>query len=98
MHPSTKYEARMEPNDIIQITRDGIMVLMIVAAPMMLTALVVGLAISLVQALTQIQETTLTFVPKMIAMLVVMMLTLPFMVGTLKDFTDELFTRIINIE
>ena len=88
----------MEPNDIIQITRDGIMVLMIVAAPMMLTALVVGLTISLVQALTQIQETTLTFVPKMIAMLVVLMLTLPFMVSTLKDYTDELFTHIINIE
>ena len=88
----------MEPNDIIQITRDGIMVLMIVAAPMMLTALVVGRTISLVQALTQIQETTLTFVPKMIAMLVVLMLTLPFMVSTLKDYTDELFTHIINIE
>ena len=88
----------MEANDIIQITRDGLKVVMIVAAPMMLTALVVGLAISLVQALTQIQETTLTFVPKMVAMVIVLMLTLPFMIQTLKDYTDELFTKIINIE
>ena len=64
----------------------------------MLTAMVVGLAISLVQALTQIQETTLTFVPKVIAMLLVMILMLPFMVQTLKDYSDELFTRIVTIE
>lgn len=88
----------LDANEIVQITREGIKVLMVVAGPMMITALVVGLAISLVQALTQIQETTLTFVPKVVAMLIVMSLSLPFMVQTLKDFSDELFTRIINIE
>ncbi|OYW13406.1 MAG: flagellar biosynthetic protein FliQ [Rhodospirillales bacterium 12-54-5] len=88
----------MEANDIIQITRDGVKVLMVVAAPMMITAMVVGVALSILQALTQIQETTLTLVPKVSAMLLVLIMTLPFMVQTLKDYTDELFTHIINIE
>ncbi len=88
----------MEAVDIINVVRDGIKVLMLVSAPMMATALVVGLTVSLLQALTQIQEMTLTFVPKIIAMFVVMMLAFPFMLQVLHDFTDELFVRIENIE
>ena len=65
---------------------------------MMITALVVGLAISLFQALTQIQETTLSFVPKISAMFIVMMLVLPYMLQTLVDFNAELYSRIENIE
>ena len=84
--------------EVIDISRRALWVLMIVGAPMMLTALFVGLIISLVQALTQIQEMTLTFVPKIIAMVFVMMLTLPFMLEHLKDFNDELYDRIANIE
>lgn len=88
----------MDAAEVVNVTREGIRVLMIVSAPIMLTALVVGLIISLVQALTQIQEMTLTFVPKMVAMLVVMMLALPFMLQSLQDFTLQLFTRIGNLE
>jgi flagellar biosynthetic protein FliQ len=88
----------MEAPDIIHITREGIWVLMLVSAPMMLTALVVGLAVSLVQALTQIQETTLTFVPKITAMMIVMMLALPFMLQTLQDYGNDIFDRIATIE
>ena len=88
----------MELADIVHLTRQGIWVLMIVSAPMMITALVVGLAVSLVQALTQIQETTLTFVPKLVAMLIVMMLALPFMLQSLQDYGNELFERIATIE
>ncbi len=88
----------MDATDVITILREAIKVLMLVSAPMMLTALVVGLAVSLIQALTQIQETTLTFVPKISAMFIVMMLALPYMIQTLQDFTDELFTRIQHIE
>jgi flagellar biosynthetic protein FliQ len=88
----------MDAAEVVNVTREGIRVLMIISAPIMLTALVVGLAVSLVQALTQIQEMTLTFVPKMIAMLVVMMLALPFMLQSLQDFTLQLFTRIGNLE
>lgn len=88
----------MEASEVISITREGIRVLMLIGAPIMLTALVVGLTVSLVQALTQIQEMTLTFVPKIVAMLFVMMLALPFMLQSLQDFTNQLFTRIETIE
>lgn len=88
----------MDSIDVINTVRDGIWVLILVSAPMMLTALIVGLAVSLVQALTQVQEMTLTFVPKILAMLFVMMLTLPFMLQSLQDYTEEIFTRIATIE
>lgn len=88
----------MDTLDVITILRDGIKVLLIVSAPMMITALVIGLVVSLVQALTQIQEQTLSFVPKVTSMLFVMMLALPFMIQTLQDYTNDLFTRIENIE
>ena len=88
----------MESAEIIDIAREGIWVLLKVGAPMMLTALVVGLAISLIQALTQVQESTLSFVPKMIAMLLVMLLALPFMLQSLEDYGHRLFDRIATIE
>lgn len=72
--------------------------LIIISAPVMIVALVVGLAIALFQALTQIQEATLTFVPKILAMLVTLMLMLPFMLHTLSDFTIRLQDKIVHIE
>lgn len=87
----------MEPADIVNITREGIWVLMVVSGPMMVTAMLVGLAVSLIQALTQIQETTLTFVPKMVSMLLVMVMALPYMLQTLQDYGNELFERIATI-
>ncbi len=68
-----------------------------VGAPMMLIALIVGLAISLVQALTQIQETTLSFVPKIICIFGGMVLFLPFMLNSLTSFTMEIFDRISSM-
>lgn len=88
----------MNSVEMIDIAREGIWVLLLVGAPMMLTAMVVGLAVSLVQALTQIQETTLTFVPKMVAMLLVMVLSLPFMLQSLESYSAKLFTRIATID
>lgn len=88
----------MDSIEVINTVRDGIWVLILISAPLMITALVVGLAVSLVQALTQIQEMTLTFVPKILSMLVVMMLVLPFMMQSLQDYTEELFARIATIE
>ncbi len=88
----------METAEIIDLAREGIWVLLLVSAPMMLTALFVGLGVSLVQALTQIQETTLTFVPKMLAMLLVMVLALPFMLQSLEDYGFKLFERIATID
>ena len=88
----------MESPDILDFARQGIWVLLLVAAPMLLTALVVGLAVALVQALTQVQEATLTFVPKLVAMMLVMMLAMPFMLQTLQDYGTKLFDRIASVE
>jgi len=86
----------METNEVLEIARESIWVLLKIAGPVMLTSLVVGLLISLFQALTQIQEVTLTFVPKLIAIFAVMLIFLPFMIETLKVFTEHLAERIIS--
>ncbi|BBF91859.1 flagellar biosynthesis protein FliQ [Blastochloris tepida] len=65
--------------EVLDVARDGILTLLWVCAPMMLAGLAVGVVISLLQALTQIQEMTLVFVPKIIAMFSVMLVVLPFM-------------------
>ena len=88
----------MEPAEVIEIIRDGIYVLIIISAPLMVVALVVGLIIALIQALTQIQEATLTFVPKVLAMLLILSLTLPFMLSTLTDYANRLQDKIVHIE
>ena len=80
----------MEAAEIIDICREAIYVLIVVSAPLMVVALLVGLVIALFQALTQIQEATLTFVPKILAMLVTLSLLLPFMFETLVTFNDKL--------
>lgn len=88
----------MDSVEIMDFAREGIWVLLIVSAPMLLTALIVGFVISLMQALTQIQEQTLTFVPKLVAMLLVMMLAMPTMLQSLEDYGEKLFNRIATIE
>jgi flagellar biosynthetic protein FliQ len=67
----------------MDVARDAIETLLIVAAPLMLVGLIVGVAISLLQALTQIQETTLVFVPKILAIFIAMLVALPFMADAL---------------
>jgi flagellar biosynthetic protein FliQ len=69
--------------EVLDVARDAIVTLLIVAAPLMLVGLIVGVAISLLQALTQIQETTLVFVPKILAIFLAMLVALPFMADAL---------------
>ena len=69
--------------EVMDVARDAIETLLLVAAPLMLVGLVVGVAISLLQALTQIQETTLVFVPKILAIFLAMLVALPFMADAL---------------
>ena len=90
--------ARMTPVDVIDIGRDALWTLIIVSSPIMMVALVVGLIIALFQALTQIQEMTLTFVPKILAIFVVMIIVLPFMFERMKDLSDRLYARIVDQE
>ncbi|HEX2529527.1 MAG TPA: flagellar biosynthesis protein FliQ [Geminicoccus sp.] len=87
----------MTPEQVIGLVREALWLMIRIGGPMMLTALVVGLVVSLVQALTQIQEMTLSFVPKVVAMSVALILTLPFMFGELRAFTEQLFDRIITV-
>jgi flagellar biosynthetic protein FliQ len=69
--------------EVLDVARDAIITLLLVSAPLMLVGLVVGVVISLFQALTQIQETTLVFVPKIIATFLSMLIALPFMADRL---------------
>lgn len=85
----------MSGAEVLDIAREGIWVLIIVAAPMMIVGLVVGVIIALFQALTQIQEMTLVFVPKIIAIFFTMLLTLPFMGATMNGYMDRIADMII---
>ena len=79
----------------LDIATSGIWTLIILAAPMMIVGLVVGVVIALFQALTQIQEMTLVFVPKIIAIFVTMLLTLPFVGATMAMFMNRIVDLII---
>jgi flagellar biosynthetic protein FliQ len=86
----------MTSADVLGIAREAIIVALKLGAPAMLLALAVGLAISFFQALTQIQEMTLTFVPKMVVILLSLLFFLPFMLSTLSSFTESLMGRIVT--
>lgn len=88
----------MNAVEVLEISRDALFVLIKISAPVMIVSLVVGLIVALFQALTQIQEMTLTFVPKVLAIFITLILTGPFMLNTLIDFTNELNNRIVGIE
>jgi flagellar biosynthetic protein FliQ len=87
----------MNATDVLDVSREAIWVMLKISAPLMLVALVVGLVISLIQALTQIQEQTLTFVPKILVLFAVFVLTIPFMSTTLIEFTRELMAKAVGI-
>jgi flagellar biosynthesis protein FliQ len=84
--------------DVLDYARDAIWVLLVVSTPVMLVGLVVGTVVALVQALTQIQEMTLAFVPKIVAIFLSLLLFMPFMLTTLTEFMDRTAARIATIE
>lgn len=79
---------------ILQIAREGLLLALIVSAPPVLTSLLVGLVVSIVQATTQIQEQTLTFVPKLVAVFVSLAITAPWIGAQLVRFTQLVFAGI----
>lgn len=87
----------MNATDVLEVSREAIWVMLKISAPLMLVALAVGLVISLFQALTQIQEQTLTFVPKILVLFTVFVLTIPYMSTTLIEFTRELMAKAVGI-
>lgn len=80
----------------LDIARDGIWTLILISAPMMIVGLAVGVVIALFQALTQIQEMTLVFVPKIIAIFVTMLIALPFMGATMAGYMNRVVDLIIT--
>jgi flagellar biosynthesis protein FliQ len=86
----------MTAADVLDVARDGILTLLIVAAPMMLVALVVGVAVSLLQAVTQVQEMTLVFIPKILAIFLALLIALPFMGDVMQAYMTRIAERIIS--
>ncbi len=87
----------MNETIVLDIAREALMVVLMTAAPVMMIGMSVGLVIALFQALTTIQEMTLTFVPKIVAIFVTIVLFLPFMMTTVIEFSLTLFDRIASI-
>lgn len=83
----------MNVDVVIDIARETLLVIIKTSAPMLLVSLIVGLIISIFQTITSIQEQTLTFVPKLLAIFLVIMLTGSWVFKTIVDFTYELFSN-----
>ena len=84
----------MSPDFAIQIARQAMIITLLLSAPMLILGLLVGLIISIFQAVTQVNETTLTFIPKIIAIMLAFILFLPWLLRTIMDFTIWIFTLI----
>jgi flagellar biosynthetic protein FliQ len=87
----------MTPETILTLGQRALELAILVSAPLLLTGLAVGVLISLFQAATQINEMTLTFVPKLLAVAAVLLLAGQWMLGLLMDFTQTLFKDIPNL-
>lgn len=85
----------MSGAEVLDIAREGIWVLIIMSAPMLFVGLGVGVVIALFQALTQIQEMTLVFVPKILAIFITLLIALPFMGATMARFMNRIADMIV---
>lgn len=81
----------MDQAEVITVVQDGVMTIIAVSAPILIVAMVVGLIISIFQATTQINEQTLAFVPKIVAILIVMLVFGGMMLTNLTDFTHRMY-------
>lgn len=83
----------MDPNNAIDLCRSALLSALIIGAPMLLVGMAAGLAIGLIQALTQVQDQTVSFVPKLLAMAGVMIACLPWLMTRLMEFTRDVFVN-----
>ena len=81
----------MTVNDIVNLGRDAMLVTLLASAPMLLSGMIVGLIISVFQSATQIQEITLTFVPKILVVMLAFVLFLPWMLSVVLQFVEPIF-------
>lgn len=84
----------MSGAELLDVARDGIWTLLKVAGPLMIVGLLVGVLIALFQALTQIQEMTLVFIPKIVAIFLTLLVALPFMGSALAGYMSRIATHI----
>jgi flagellar biosynthetic protein FliQ len=87
----------MEPGQAVDLVRHTLIIALTVSAPMLIIGLVVGILVSLLQAVTQIQEQTLSFIPKVLAMAIVLVIGGPWMLNQLLSYTSELWSSIPNM-
>jgi flagellar biosynthetic protein FliQ len=86
----------MTAAEVADISRDAITTMVLVSAPLMLVALIVGVAIGLLQALTQVQEITLVFVPKIVAIFLTLLLAMPLMGGMMGGFMTRIAEKMVQ--
>ena len=84
----------MDPQDAIDLGREALWTMLLIGSPVLVAGMIVGLVISLFQALTQIQEQTVVFVPKIIVMLLVLSVSLPWLIAHMLQYTNELIAGI----
>lgn len=82
---------------IMTLGTDAIRTMMFLAAPMLLAAMVIGIMVSILQAITQINEATLTFIPKMLAVILVLAMLAPWMLKTMKSYTASVFEHVVEV-
>ena len=87
----------MDPQQVLTIGRDGLLTLLIVCGPIMLVVLAVGLVVSIFQAATQINEQTLSFVPKLLAAFATLAVAGPWMISTLVEYIQQVLQSIPNV-
>ncbi len=84
----------MNPQSVITLGQQALYVMLMIAAPMLIAALVVGLIVSILQAATQINEMTLSFIPKLLAMMATLVIAGPWMISLFVDYVRRLFESI----
>ncbi|MHB1036638.1 MAG: flagellar biosynthesis protein FliQ [Pirellulales bacterium] len=84
----------MDPQDAVDLGREAILITLVISSPVLVAGLVVGLVVGLVQALTQIQEQTVAFVPKLVAMILALSLTLPWLISRMLEYSQDLIHNI----
>jgi len=87
----------MSAEYVIELAQSALRVTLLVAGPMLVVGMLVGLVISIVQAATQINEMTMTFVPKIVAVMVVLVLSLPWIISQMTGFTVGIFNRLASM-
>jgi flagellar biosynthesis protein FliQ len=84
----------MNPQDAIDLSREAVNIALVIGAPVLVTGMIVGLAVGLLQAVTQIQEQTVSFLPKLVAMVLVLSLTLPWLIQQMVQYSHDLIANI----